>query len=161
MAIILFILGYMLDGREKLGIILEHFRGVEFYLLVVVVQVGSRMDMYPAALERGHSSVSRQISCFIEFYLVFLFSLTLSMFILSLVWRNQMGNLIRTTLRNDGKFALHRDLCKLANIGCKYLMLEMVHIISHQCHWEVTTENREYLVDSSISIHSWKVVAEW
>ena len=39
-----------------------------------------------------------------------------------------MGDLIRTILRNDGKFALHRDLGKLANIGCKYLMLEMVHL---------------------------------
>ena len=58
MAIILFILGSMVDGREKLGIILEHFRAVEFYLLTVVVQVGSRMDTYPAALEIGHSSVS-------------------------------------------------------------------------------------------------------
>ena len=32
MAIILFILGSMLDGREKFKVILEHFPVVEFYL---------------------------------------------------------------------------------------------------------------------------------
>lgn len=58
MAIILFILRSMLDGREKWEIILEHFRAVEFYLLLVVAQVGSRMDTCPAVLERGHSSAS-------------------------------------------------------------------------------------------------------